>query len=341
MHTYRLGEGPEVRASLSQTNTKNWNLKMESVVCNLCGTAESRLLYRVPDLLLNRPQVEADLVQCQRCGLIYQSPRPTLAEIGQHYPPDYEPYADHETQTRGNWLLRKAIHYGSWKRCRFVTRHKRSGRLLDIGCAAGNFLRAMAGQPGDWDLHGVELVDEIAEFARRQYGLQVKTGTLEQAAYPDAHFDVVTMWDVLEHVHDPAATLREIWRILKPDGLLVVRVPNVDSWDARLFGRFWAGFDPPRHLYVFGKETLERTLGQNGFGILSHSSGIGSYVTFVLSVRFWMRGRGVRPETEERIAALLYHPLMRLLSVPVFYLSSITQRGPLLVTSARRLAQQP
>lgn len=313
---------------------------MESVVCNLCGTEKNHLLYTVPDLLLNRPQVKAHLVQCSNCKLIYQNPRPALAEIGQHYPPEYEPYADQETQTKRNWLLRKAIAYGTWKRCRFVTRHVSGGRLLDIGCATGNFLRGMAEQPGEWDLHGVELSDEVAQIARERYGLQIKTGTLEQAAFPDAHFEAITLWDVLEHLHDPGATLQEIWRILKPGGLLVIRVPNQDSWDARLFGKYWAGLDAPRHLYVFGTETLDRALRQNGFQIIDHSSGIGSYVTFVLSVRFWMRGRQVRPEIEERISQYLYHPIMRLLSVPFFYLSSITRRGPLLVTTARRPQQK-
>lgn len=306
---------------------------METTVCNLCGADDAREFYTVPDLLLDRPTVAARLVQCNQCGLVYQNPRPTLAEIGQHYPPEYEPYAD-PSGGKQSWLTRQAIAYGMAKRRRFVTRHKRAGRLLDVGCATGTFLRSMQ-EHGPWDVYGVELSEEVARQAREQYGLHVFTGTLEQAAFPERSFDAVTMWDVLEHLHDPLGSLREVRRILDPDGILLIRVPNLASWDARLFGPNWAGLDAPRHLYVFTPDTLSAMLKRAGFHVLEHSGGIGSYVTFALSVRFWMRARGLSPQTQARVTQLLYSPAARLLSGPLFFVSSATLRGPLLVTIAQ------
>jgi len=308
---------------------------METVACNLCGSTDATDYAVVPDLLLERPQVVARLVQCRRCGLVYQNPRPTPEEIGMHYPPEYEPYTDYTVQRRQNPLLRRVIDYGINKRCRFVTRHKTGGRLLDIGCAAGTFLLGMRAQPG-WQVQGVELSATVAEMARTQHNLDVFTGTLEQAAFADASFDAVTMWDVLEHVHDPAGTVREIRRVLKPGGILVVRVPNLASWDAGFFKTTWAGLDAPRHLYVFTPATLSRLLTENGMPVVEHSTAIGSYVTFALSVRFWMTARGVSAQSKQRAGRVLFHPLVRIASAPIFYVPSAMQRGPLLVTTAQK-----
>ncbi|MCB9139541.1 MAG: class I SAM-dependent methyltransferase [Caldilineaceae bacterium] len=305
----------------------------ESVACNLCGSDRSRPYGVIPDLLLDRPDVCATLVQCTECGLVYQNPRPTPEEIGAHYPPEYEPYTD-ITQGKRSWLLQRAINYGIQKRCRFITRHRPPGRLLDIGCAAGTFMLGMA-QNG-WETVGVELSQNVAALARSRHGLNVYTGTLEQARFEDESFDAVTMWDVLEHVHDPAATLREIRRILRPGGLLLVRVPNLASWDARLFGEYWAGLDAPRHLYVFTPGTLSRLMGRAGFQVIDESTNIGGYPTFALSVRFRMTANRATAEQEYRTTRLLYHPATRLASAPFFLLPSMTGRGPLLVTTARK-----
>jgi SAM-dependent methyltransferase len=307
---------------------------MEQTNCNLCGGSSVHPYLIVQDLLLERLDVRTQLVQCQQCGLVYQNPRPTLAEMGQHYPPEYDSYVDHAAQKR-NPLLQKAIDYGFNKRCRYVTKRRAQGTLLDIGCAAGSFLLAMQGQ-GGWQVQGVEITPQVAQLARERHGLNVFSGTLEEAAFADAHFDAVTMWDVLEHLHDPLAGLQEIHRILNPDGVLVIRVPNLASWDAKLFGTAWAGLDAPRHLYVFTPQTLSSMLEKAGFETLEHSCAIGSYVTFVLSVRFWLTARRVSPATSQRIMKALYHPLARLVSAPFFSIPTLFKTGPLVVTTARK-----
>lgn len=309
---------------------------MEIAICNLCNDTDTTVLYTIPDFLLGRDDVTATLVQCNTCGLIYQNPRPPLSEIQAHYPPEYEPYIDHVENAQTNWFLRKAIEYGIAKRCRFVTRHKREGALLDVGCATGTFLRGMQ-TCGAWELYGVEINETAAEMARKRYDFDVFTGTLEQASFPDGSFDAVTLWDVLEHLHYPLDSLHEIHRILKPGGVVVIRVPNANSWDARIFGPYWAGLDAPRHLYVFTPTTLTQLLSHSGFDVVDHSCAIGSYMTFVLSVRFWLRAKGVSPQILDTATTVLYHPIMRLMSAPFFYVSGLTLRGPLLVTTARKV----
>jgi SAM-dependent methyltransferase len=149
-----------------------------------------------------------------------------------------------------------------------VRRHHGPGRLLDVGCSAGFFL-ACALAAG-WEAQGVELSDDAAELARRR-GLDVVTGTIELAELAPRSFDVVTMWDVLEHVEDPLATLRQAAELLGDGGLLFVSTPNVDGLFprfsyrlARLAGR-WPHPEPPRHLFQFSKATLGRFLREAGF----------------------------------------------------------------------------
>jgi 2-polyprenyl-3-methyl-5-hydroxy-6-metoxy-1,4-benzoquinol methylase len=306
---------------------------MQTVSCNLCKSKEFEPLYQLPDLLLERDDLQTTLVRCVGCGLVYQNPRPTIEEMVVHYPSEYESYTSNPNYEKISWLLRKAYQYGIDKRGRILTRHKKSGRLLDVGCATGIFLAGIKANPG-WELYGVEINEHAASIAREQHRLNVATGTLEDVEYPTDFFDAVTLWDVLEHLHDPSKSLIEISRILKKDGVLIIRVPNLSSWDAKLFGSSWAGLDAPRHLYVYDPHTLSRLLHKTNFDILRMGCDIGSYTTFILSLRFWLLAKGVRKPTRESISRILYHPFMRIISAPFFYAYGLGLRGPLLTVVA-------
>lgn len=310
---------------------------METVACNLCGSQDVAVLYELFDYLLERPEVHATLVQCRSCGLVYQNPRPTPQEIGAHYPPEYDLYDPGASHTPDNPLLQMVYDYGLRKRRRFLTRHIASGRILDLGCATGVFLSSLQrAAPGSWELHGIEINPGAAEIARQRPGLQILTGSLDQAPYPEAYFDAVTLWDVLEHVHDPLGELKQIHRLLKPGGVVLVRLPNLDSRAARLFGKHWGGLEPPRHLYVFNLQTLSRMWGAAGFEPVSASTGISAYLSYVQSLRFRMVERGVPVARRQRLLRLLNHPLARLLSAPLFFLDGLFLQGPSLVMVARK-----
>lgn len=194
----------------------------------------------------------------------------------------YEPYyAAIDEQPRVERLHRSYIQH---KRCRFVESAKTQGRLLDVGCSTGNFL-AHARARGKWETYGVEINRAAAEYARDRFQLDVFHGVLKEANYPSAHFDVVTMWSVLEHLHDPLESLTEVRRVLRPDGILGFTVPNGDSLDARLFGPNWALLDPPRHLYTFTRATLEELLGRGGFEIVKVQSFTAGYLSLSGSIR--------------------------------------------------------
>jgi 2-polyprenyl-3-methyl-5-hydroxy-6-metoxy-1,4-benzoquinol methylase len=308
---------------------------METVACNLCHGSRASELYNLPDYLLQHPETRTRLVRCQECGLVYQNPRPTLEEMAQYYPNDYECYNPETDLGHNSWLLEQALQYGVRRRCRSVTRYKQGGRLLDVGCATGTFLRGMAPLPG-WEVYGIDISPHASRIAREKYGLDVRTSDLEHADFPEAYFDAITLWEVLEHLHDPAASLQRIYRLLKPDGLLVLRVPNIESWDARLFGPCWAGLDSPRHLYVFSTRTLHQYLALSGFTILQTSTRSASYMSFLISLRFWLAGRGIKPQTIQKLSKVLYHPLMRAITVPLFFLVGLGLRGPHIVSVSQK-----
>jgi SAM-dependent methyltransferase len=181
---------------------------------------------------------------------------------------------------------RQADHI-SLPRRKAVLARKRSGRLLDVGCGAGDFLHAMD-RIGDWEVQGIEPGEIPAAKARQLYGLDVQVGQLEEVDIPDASFDVVTMWHVLEHVTHPRLTLQAVARVLRPDGILILACPVVDCWEARLFGPNWSGFDVPRHLYTFSRKTLRRLLVECGFSSQEVPGVVAGFNSLRISTAFWL-----------------------------------------------------
>ena len=138
------------------------------------------------------------------------------------------------------------------------------GRLLDVGCGSGAFLVQMAAL--GWRAQGID-PDPVAVASAREAGLNVMQGTLDDLDL-DEHagaFDAVTLSHVIEHLHDPADDLRRIQRLLRPGGLLWIATPNLEALGLRRFGPDWLNLDPPRHLVLFTRGSLERLLRDTGF----------------------------------------------------------------------------
>jgi SAM-dependent methyltransferase len=136
------------------------------------------------------------------------------------------------------------------------------GLLLDVGCGSGDWLVQM--RELGWAVQGLDF-DDKAVAAARDRGLAISSGSLESQRYPSAHFDVVTLNHVVEHLPDALATLSECYRILKPGGILVLYTPNSVSLGHAVFRSHWRGLEPPRHLHIFGPLSLGTLLHQAGF----------------------------------------------------------------------------
>lgn len=147
------------------------------------------------------------------------------------------------------WLLR------AFRRAR-VCRLGVGGRgcAIDVGCGDGAFLEALARE--GWEVYGTELSNSIAATARERFGDRIRVGSLQEAGFAAASFDLITFWHVLEHLDAPDRALTEARRLLKPEGRIVVAVPNIDSWQARVFREDWLHLDVPRHRWHFSLRTL-------------------------------------------------------------------------------------
>jgi SAM-dependent methyltransferase len=288
------------------------NIGMEWTACPMCGGDDGRLLIEGRDLL--HPGDESfRLLTCQVCGHIYQNPRPTVAAIDRHYPENYIPFQK-AIEDEPRWWRRLDRRYGQYRRCMPVHRAAgQPGRLLDVGCATGLFLDGM--RRLGWQVQGVEPSRSAAVYARDRFGLDVFQGRLEDAGFADHSFDVVTLWDVLEHVHEPREILSDIARILRPGGLVVLSLPNPDSLEARLLGRFWLGWDLPRHLNLFRPLLLNVHLAKRGLVVEAIRSFTAGYPVLVMSLESRLQHAGYNTRAIGRILRSI--PL-RLLAMPYY-----------------------
>ena len=200
------------------------------------------------------------VVRCSGCTLVYVDATLDRAALEDLYGRDY-----YEGAVFDDYLGERELRLASARgRVRQLMSVAPSGRLLDVGCAAGYFLHAASER---YDVTGVEVSAFAAAYARREFGAHVFTGEIFDAPLEDDQFDLVTMWDVLEHVTDPGRVLGEIARVTRPDGLLVITTGNVDGPLARRDLEGWNLMTPPAHLTFFSPRTIEPLLVRSGFQV--------------------------------------------------------------------------
>ena len=289
---------------------------MHPVLCPLCGSDSRSVFVRGTDLYHHLPG-EFTLTRCS-CGLVYINPQPEPAELQAYYPDDY---LAHQIRSRPpklgrhrafktfllRWyygcpvggptpppmlraLLKPLLFLFSRGTMKSMIPVRGSGSLLDVGCGNGGWLAPLA--ECGWRVQGVEL-DEPAARAANDAGVPVACGTLHDARFNDASFDVVRLHYVFEHLLNPGDVLDEIRRILKPDGLCYIRIPNIASLTFRWFGRFWFPLDVPRHVVHYTPATFTRLAAAHGFAVrrITFKSPPSGFFT---SIEF-MRQAGVLP----------------------------------------------
>jgi 2-polyprenyl-3-methyl-5-hydroxy-6-metoxy-1,4-benzoquinol methylase len=223
--------------------------------------------------------------------LIRQDPRLAWESLQKYYPQDYEPYRPIIDEERSR-VTRLDRRYGMWKRLNSIERFQPGGRMLEIGCGTGVFL-AEAARSGHWELMAVEPSQEAADYVRKELKIPVLATRFSEADLPQGSFDLITLWNVLEHLDNPVADIRRMASLLKKGGWLVFSIPNMESLDAKLFGRYWIGWDLPRHLYFFPQNQLKQILQEAGLRLVDRQSIAGSHAALELSLQFLYRGKGI------------------------------------------------
>ena len=240
----------------------------ERVSCPSCGHGADRTLLVARDYNLGTWPGPLRVARCAACRFAYLNPRPGPGAIGRFYPASYVAHRELDPGDRS--AKRKS------KRFRWLPADGRGRSVLDVGCGSGyDLIRLRA---SGWSVAGVEADPGAAARARAQ-GLDVRTGLLAGADFSDGAFDRVVMMHVLEHLHDPLATLREVRRVLKPDGRVVIAVPNLASVNAWLFGPYWYNLEAPRHLLFPEPGSLDALLRRAGLRPtrIEHRSGTSGF----------------------------------------------------------------
>lgn len=269
--------------------------------CPVCGSQERSVLHAdLRDLQFLCAPGLWTFHRCLQCSSAYLDPRPTRGSIGRAYTVYYthgrpcnrlgplgkvqrrlrygflnqaHGYRLYPAWRAGAWLLRVLPNERSLalREIRHLTRRGNGMRVLDVGCGSGAFLDLMRWQ--GWSGVGLE-PDQSAVDTARERGLEVIQGTVDRLAeLPASSFDAITMSHAIEHLHDPVASLRACARLLAPDGVMYIATPNLDARGHSVFGADWIGLDPPRHLVLFTRDSLEAAARAAGLTVAGAARG--------------------------------------------------------------------
>lgn len=242
---------------------------LEEVPCDLCGGTDhevlrparesnrsSKDLERIFRASSDVPLVDR-LVRCRGCGLVFVSPRVQAGAIVDSYSagddPTFVSQAEARERTFGESVARIERLTGG------------PGRVFDIGTAGGSFLAAARAR--GWQVDGCEPNRWLAAWGKSHYGIDIRPGPLTDHDLPAAAYDVVTLWDVVEHLPSPSAILERVKTLVKPGGYLFLTFPDIGSPSAKYLGRFWP-FLSSVHLYYFSKTTMREMLKKHGFEMI-------------------------------------------------------------------------
>lgn len=250
------------------TATRHETRLVEATRCPVCLGDSFRTAFEEPPYRLLR---------CCECGMGLVSPRRDPDDLAALYIDDsYWRSQSPKTHGYHDYRADEPLYLATFrKRLDFALRHgPRQGRALDVGCAAGFCMQAL--RERGFEAYGVEVSETIGSHAVDHFGFDtVHFGTLDTAPWPEGSFDLITMWDVVEHVSDPRSLLARARTLLKPDGLLVLETQNIDSAFARLLGPRWHHYKHAEHIYHFTPGTVRRLLADSGFEVTRLTSRFG------------------------------------------------------------------
>lgn len=234
--------------------------------CPICASESIEKLYIAKDHTVSGELFE--VWRCAKCSGGFTQNVPDATIIGPYYAA--ESYVSHTDSDKGfiNSIYHKVRRFSLLTKKKLVNTlaHKTSGTLLDIGAGTGAFVHTM--QSGGWQVTGLEPDATAANQALLKYNIQLAPADTIYTL-GNQGFDVITMWHVLEHVHDLHGYFKRFGELLQPSGVLVIAVPNYTSTDANIYGHHWAALDTPRHLYHFSPASIELLANAHGFKLVA------------------------------------------------------------------------
>jgi len=252
--------------------------------CPVCGSQKLRFVLKAEDHTVSGEIFS--IYECANCSLRFTQDVPDNVSIGAYY--QSADYISHAGEPKGfiNWLYRKVRNRNVRKKRKLIEKFSKGkkGKILDVGAGIGSFLHEM--QAEGWEAKGIEPSVSAREVAKKKYGfsLEKENSLFEMAA---GSFDAITLWHVLEHVHDLHGYLRQIKVLLKETGRIFIALPNYQSMDAKAFRENWAAYDVPRHLYHFSSRSMDILMKKHDLKILQlQPMWFDSFYISLLSTRY-------------------------------------------------------
>lgn len=306
--------------------------------CPICGSNESFKYLSSPDRYHGR-EAEYTLLRCAACQCVWTTNPPKPEEMGEHYSNDYHVLmaASAESKSGRRWQEHRKI----------ILNLKQCGDILDVGCSSGSFLASMKSDA--WRLHGIEMDRANAERARQASGADVFIGDIMQAPFAENSFDVITAFDVIEHMYNPQEFLRKVVYWLRPGGIFFARVPNIDSMESHLFGRYWYGLELPRHLFHFSLRSMRQladSVGVHDVRVSARSSGshAGHSLRYVRASALRQIGIISTPMAKARRPSFLWRVVRKLFQLTfvksLVWVASKTNAGVIIDVILRKDATQ-
>ncbi len=240
------------------------------VNCPVCNSNDFLTQFKVKDHLVSNELFE--IAKCKNCGMHITLNPPSDKDLPRYY--EAEEYVSHSDTQKGiiNWAYHRVRNLMLSKKARWIIQNVgiNRGRLLDIGAGTGYFAHTMKSRT--WDVSAVEQSDVARQYSIDKFGLTAFDSIdncIEAEKNKNNKIDVITLWHVLEHLPDPNLAIQQFHSLLTHDGLLVVAVPNCDSYDAKKYQHNWAAYDVPRHLWHFQFKQLKSLIENNGFRLVN------------------------------------------------------------------------
>ncbi|NJN28208.1 MAG: class I SAM-dependent methyltransferase [Cyclobacteriaceae bacterium] len=201
--------------------------------------------------------------QCKNCSFLFTNPRPILSEIGKYYHSDE--YISHSNQLNNirDLLYKLARFYTLRNKVKLINSLSKKNNVMDFGCGTGDFLYSC--RQSSWNIYGYEPEEKARKQAEIKTKASINKTLLELKNLPQ--FEIITLWHVLEHIHDLNDTLSLLKGKLAKNGKLLLAVPNAASLDAKIYNEYWAAYDVPRHLYHFTQKTMRTLLHKHALKI--------------------------------------------------------------------------
>ncbi|MCZ2073501.1 MAG: class I SAM-dependent methyltransferase [Bryobacterales bacterium] len=310
--------------------------------CPACDAREFKERFQLTDRLYHTTREQFSILECKVCGLLRLYPWPDAAVLDRYYPPGYWFSPQPDTAHRLEEAYRRLVLRDHVRFVRTALRHSSAhGLVLDVGCGGGLFLHLLHEE--GFPVAGLDFSFEAASVAWKRNGVPAVCANLGHAPVSAETCSGVTMFHVLEHVYDPAAYLECAHRMLKPDGRLIVQVPNAECWQFRVFSSRWNGLDVPRHLINFRRRDILRLIELAGFEIVreKHFSLRDNPAGFATSVSTALdpmarRVRGVKEGGAVRLVKDLVYFCLVVAGLPFAALEALFNAGSSIMIEARK-----